>query len=115
MKHTRLLIVLIAAALAVSAGTPVASAATRVWEHIEASAPAGGAEGAAEGEVAVDVSVRDGYVYVTLSRRSPVKLFTILGQTVSQTELPAGTSRLRIPARGIYILRAGDSTVRITV
>ena len=61
------------------------------------------------------VNVREGYVYVTVSRRTPVKLFTILGQTVSQTELPAGTSRLRVGARGIYILKAGDTTVRITL
>ena len=104
-----LLILLTATALAATA--PGASAAARVWEQIEAAAPDGGGES----EVSVDVSVRDGYLYVTLSRRSAVKLFTILGHTVSQTELPAGTSRLRIPARGIYILRAGDATVRITV
>ena len=61
------------------------------------------------------VNVREGYVYVTVSRRTQVKLFTILGQTVSQTELPAGTSRLRVGARGIYILKAGDTTVRITL
>ncbi len=85
------------------------AAPARVWEHIELTAADN------DSPVSVDVAVRDGYLYVTLSRRSQVKLFTILGQTVSQAELPAGTSRLRIAARGIYILRAGDTAVRITI
>ena len=62
----------------------------RVWEHMELTAADN------DSPLGVEVAVRDGYVYVTLSRRAQVKLFTILGQAVSQTELPAGTSRLRM-------------------
>ena len=92
------------------ASAPAAEAApARTWESIELVA--------ADNDPPLDVrvNVREGYVYVTVSRRTQVKLFTILGQTVSQTELPAGTSRLRVGARGIYILKAGDTTVRITL
>lgn len=88
---------------------PAGAAPARVWESIELVAADNDAPLRAE------VAVRDGYVYVTLSRRAQVKVFTILGQAVSQAELPAGTSRLRISARGIYILKAGDITLRITL
>ena len=101
-----LAIALIAAAAAAST---VAAAPARVWESIELVAADN------DNPVRVEATVRDGYVYVTLSRRTQVKLFTILGQTVSQTELPAGTSRLRMSGRGIYILKAGDTTCRITL
>lgn len=69
-------------------------------------------------EVAVDdveVAVRDGYIYVSLARPAQVKIFTILGQPVTQATLPAGTSRIKVPARGIYILKTGSATKRITI
>ena len=99
-----------AVALAAACMAAPATAATpRTWESVELTAADN------DTPVAVEVAVRDGYVYVTLSRRAHVKLFTILGQTVSQAELPAGTSRLRMSGRGIYILKAGDTTLRITL
>ena len=63
----------------------------------------------------VNVNVRDGYVYVTVNRRTTVKVFTILGQLISQQTTEPGTSRLRLNARGIYILKIGAATRRITI
>jgi len=63
----------------------------------------------------VEVIVRDGLIYLITPRPTQVKLFTILGQTVAQDRLPAGTSRLRISGRGIYILKAGSFTCRVTI
>lgn len=63
----------------------------------------------------LDVVVRSGYLYVTVSRPTPVKIFTILGQLVSQRNLPAGTSRLRLKGRGMYILKTDLATRRVTV
>ncbi|MDE6109612.1 MAG: hypothetical protein K2F72_04925 [Muribaculaceae bacterium] len=100
---------LIAFLVAAAAAMPAAAAPVRVWENIELVAADN------DSPVRLEATVRDGYVYVTLSRRAQVKIFTILGQTVSQAELPAGTSRLRMDGRGIYILKAGDTTVRITL
>ena len=77
------------------------------WEQVEA------VEATLDDDI--HVAVRDGYVYVSLSRPMQVKLFTILGQPISQTSLPAGTSRLRVAKRGIYILKAGTATRRITI
>ena len=62
-----------------------------------------------------DITVRDQYIYLSTPRPVTAKLFTILGQPVTQAQLPAGTSRLRIDARGIYILKVGSLTRRITI
>lgn len=62
-----------------------------------------------------DVAVREQYIYVFSPQPVSIKLFTILGQLVSQGSLPAGTSRLRLNSRGIYILKAGDVTRRINI
>ena len=63
----------------------------------------------------VDITVRDHYIYVFSPRPVTAKLFTILCQPVTQAQLPSGTSRLRIDARGIYILKVGSLTRRITI
>ncbi len=62
-----------------------------------------------------DVAIRDNYIYVYTPTPVNVKLFTILGQLVSQGNLPAGTSRFKVNARGIYILKAGTITRRVTI
>lgn len=63
----------------------------------------------------IDVTVRDGHVYVSTNRPVAVKVFTILGQPVATRTLQAGTVRLRLPLRGIYILKAGETTRRINI
>lgn len=55
------------------------------------------------------------YVHVELPERTQVKVVTILGQPVAQARLEAGAWRMRMPSRGIYILRAGTHTCRITI
>ncbi|MCM1451868.1 MAG: hypothetical protein NC102_06390 [Clostridium sp.] len=63
----------------------------------------------------VEVTVRDGYIYVYAPKAVEVRVMSIVGQLISQKNLPAGISRLRMSARGIYILKAGDVTLRVTV
>ena len=62
-----------------------------------------------------DVTVRDNYVYVYAPQATNIKMFTILGQLVSQASISEGTSRLKVNTRGIYILKAGPITRRITI
>lgn len=64
---------------------------------------------------AVDVSVYDGSIYLSLGTKTEVKVFTILGQLVAHQKLDAGTWRMPLSARGIYILKAGSVTRRITI
>lgn len=62
-----------------------------------------------------DVAVRDGAIYIASQRQVSVKVFTILGQLISQETLPAGTHRLTMSAKGIYILKIGTTTRRVTI
>ena len=62
-----------------------------------------------------DVRVSEGYVYVTTTRSVTVKVFSILGQLISQETIQPGISRFRLPSRGIYILKVGTLTKRITI
>ena len=66
-------------------------------------------------EPGANVSVHDRYIYIELEQPQNVTLFTILGQPVTQMQLPAGTSRLKVNDRGIYILKIGSTTRRITI
>lgn len=63
----------------------------------------------------VEIKSQDGYVYITTSRPVTVKIFTILGQLVSSEEIPEGTYRKKISSRGIYILKVGSITRRISI
>lgn len=96
------------------AAAPLASLGSApVWETVHGfPAPAQADDGSEE---AVTVTVRDGYIYVTASRPVTVRVMTILGQLISQHNLPEGTSRLKVSARGIYILKAGGQTLRVTI
>ncbi len=94
----------------------VASAAAR-WESVNAAGrQALPTERLTDGsDAGVDVTVSEGYIYVTCTRPTAVKVFTILGQLVSQETLPAGTHRLRMSSKGIYILKVADQTRRVTI
>lgn len=63
----------------------------------------------------VDVRVVDGAVWIRLNGKNNVKVFTILGQLVAEQQLDAGTWRMPLTARGIYILKIGSTTRRITI
>jgi len=63
----------------------------------------------------IDVKVVDTNIILSVSNTSQVKVFTILGQLVAQQQLEPGVWTLSIPARGIYILKVGSTTRRITI
>lgn len=55
-----------------------------------------------------------GGVALTLSSPLPYRVFTPSGTLVAEGRMPAGTTRLSLPA-ALYILRAGEHTVKFTV
>lgn len=63
----------------------------------------------------VVTAVSDGYLYLSVRQRTSVKLFTILGQPVMHSVVNPGNYRLRLPARGIYLLKIGGATRRVTI
>ena len=93
-----------------------AFAADPGWEHTAPStAETTAAENIRAGSERAEIWVRDGFIYVNAPRRTTVHVFTILGQTVSSQQLQAGISRLRVPTRGIYLVRIDNTTRRVNV
>ena len=107
---------IIAVVLLVMASAMVFAATPR-WETV--NSPVTGqalSEIAAPGaQERFDVDVRDGYVYVGFNRPTTVKVFTILGQLINQESLPAGVHRLKMSAKGIYIVKTDWATRRVTI
>lgn len=101
----------VCAAIACGVATPLHAAAP-VWEYV---AQAGADASASDASAMLDVASRSGYIYVTVTRPVPVRVINILGQTVASQTLQRGTSRLRVPARGVYIVRAENFTRHVTV
>ena len=63
----------------------------------------------------ISIAVIDDYIYIHYDKPINVKLFSIIGQLISQEKVKAGTHRIHLKSRGIYILRAGTATRRITI
>lgn len=110
MRYLCLILLVFAMAFATSRAAEPASS----WEQTStAETPASVVQ--TERDERIDVTVRDGYIYVTTPKPVTVRVMTILGQLISQQQVPAGTSRLKVTARGIYILKAGTVTKRVTI
>jgi hypothetical protein len=90
-----------------------AFAAAPGWEEINSPRPEVVQQ--FDPESSTDAVVVDGYIYVWSQRPVNVKLVSILGQQIRQDAVPAGLHRIRLNTRGIYILRAGSLTKRITL
>lgn len=104
---------LIAILAIVAASTIMLMGATPSWEEVTAPVPA--VTHTFDPEAEVEVAVRDGYIYLRTEKAVTVKVFSILGQLISQETVKPGLSRIKMSARGIYILRVGTLTRRITI
>ncbi len=98
----KLLVTLI---LAVTAAAGSLAANSPQWEEVTAPTPAVTKDMGQETETEIVVS----------DKPVTVKLFSILGQLISQETVKPGLHRIRLASRGIYILRAGTTTRRITI
>lgn len=63
----------------------------------------------------VEITSKDGNIIVKVPHKAQVKVFTILGQLVSQAELNPGTSVLKLNSRGIYIVKVGNITQKVAM
>lgn len=54
-------------------------------------------------------------LYVKVNRPTQVRVVTILGQPIAQDTLQPGAYTLKIPTKGIYIVKAGSITRRIVI
>ena len=63
----------------------------------------------------IEITSKDGNIIVKVPHKAQVKVFTILGQLVSQAELNPGTSVLKLNSRGIYIVKVGNVTQKVAM
>ena len=57
----------------------------------------------------------NGTITIVTPKRITVRVYTILGQMVSQATLQPGTSELRLGTRGIYLVRIGNITQKVAI
>jgi hypothetical protein len=107
----RRLLATLVVTLMVAVATAVGAAP--VWEEV--NSPHAAITQTMEMDADTQIAVSDGYIYLWSEKPVTVKLFSILGQLIAQETVKPGLHRLRIASRGIYILRAGTSTRRITI
>ncbi len=62
----------------------------------------------------IEIYQRSGAIIIKTQRAIQVKVFTILGQLVSQATLNPGTSELRLN-RGIYMVKIGNITQKVAI
>ena len=94
-------------AAAAAVAMPPAQQAPQRWGQIERV----GAEMTDDGAGTVGAYT----VFVTVGRTTTGKFVSIHGQPILCATLQPGTSRFRVGARGIYILKIGSITRRITI
>lgn len=63
----------------------------------------------------VEIYGSNGSIIVRTPRRISVRVFTILGQNVSQATIGPGTAELRIGTRGIYLVKVGNITQKVAL
>ncbi len=63
----------------------------------------------------IEIYGSKGTITIVTTKRITVRVYTILGQMVSQAILQPGTSELRLGSRGIYLVRIGNMTHKVAI
>jgi len=63
----------------------------------------------------VEIFQKSGAIVIRTQRTIQVRVYTILGQLVSQATLSPGTSELRLNSRGIYLVKIGNLTQKVAL
>ena len=63
----------------------------------------------------LEVRTERGSIIISTQRPIQEKVFSILGQLVSQENLGAGTSRLELGVHGVYIVKIGNTTCKVAL
>lgn len=108
MRHPLALASILALSLAAAAPT----AAAKGWESLKTPRP-DAVTVVSENEI--EIKTVRGAILITVTQPTQIKVFTILGQLVSNHTLQPGTSMLPLQAHGIYIIKTGDLTCKVAV
>ncbi|MDE5793395.1 MAG: T9SS type A sorting domain-containing protein [Muribaculaceae bacterium] len=106
----RLCVIMVVVAISFIVAMPLSSFA-KGWEPVRTDV-SGLSTVARDNDVEIRVS--PGHVVVVSSQPVQIKVFTILGQVVSNESLSAGVNRLPL-SHGVYIVKVGDLTCKIAV
>ena len=111
-----LLLAMPVAVLSWSQEQPVASSSSssRQWHETQRE-PVGRALNDPRATDGVEIFGTSGAIMVRTPRRVQVRVFTILGQSVSQSTIGPGTYELRLPTRGIYLVKVGNVTQKVVL
>lgn len=63
----------------------------------------------------IEIYGSKGTITIVTPKRITVRVYTILGQMVSQAVLQPGTSELKLGSRGIYLVRIGNLTQKVAI
>ena len=63
----------------------------------------------------IEIYGRNGTITIVTPKRINVRVYTILGQMVSQATLQPGKSELRLGSRGIFLVRIGNLTQKVAI
>ena len=63
----------------------------------------------------IEIYGNKGVISIVTPKRIQVRVYTILGQLVSQATLNPGTSQLRIGSRGIFLVKIGNLTQKVAI
>jgi hypothetical protein len=63
----------------------------------------------------VEIYGSNGVITIVTTKRITVRVYTILGQMISQATLQPGTSELRLGSRGIYLVRIANITQKVAI
>lgn len=66
-------------------------------------------------EALIEVSSKDGSIYIRTPRKVQVIVYTILGQIVTDRTINPGLSELKIGVRGIYLVKIEGQTQKIAL
>lgn len=103
---------LIALLLAIIVALSGAEAAPNLWETVD-SAPQEFVEQRTDDPF--EAKAMNGYVYIVVRQPMTFQLYTILGQLITSKQLAVGTHRLRLSTHGVFLLKGGNHTRRITL
>lgn len=63
----------------------------------------------------IEIRTQNGAIIVSTNTPTQIKVFTILGQLISQENLPTGVSRLEIGTHGVFIVKVGGLTCKVAL
>lgn len=90
---------------------PIQAAAAK-WELVRSERPDAKT---VEKDGDIEIKTAKGTIIISSPKPVSIKIFTILGQLVSQENLPAGISQLNLNSHGIFIVKTSELTCKVAI